>query len=203
MSEMNHNEALIGSAAFFVMAPGTVAGVVPWLITHWRFGEGASLDVSIAGGVLIALSLALLTAAGLFIRGAVKAAVTDPGFALEGGLVVRIDPALGGYDEARGRGIFRAVLQRVRNPMYVAVTALIFGQSLLFASADLIAYGVTIALAFFMFVIHYEEPRLARDFPDEYRAYFDNVPRWRPRLTPWRPAKSEGRGGEHSASLLE
>ncbi len=180
---MNHNEALIGSAAFFVMAPGTVAGVVPWLITHWRFGEGASLDVSIAGGVLIALSLALLIEC--FARFATKGAGTPAPIAPTTTLVVS-----GAY-------------ARVRNPMYVAVTALIFGQSLLFASADLIAYGVTIALAFFMFVIHYEEPRLARDFPDEYRAYFDNVPRWRPRLTPWRPAKSEGRGGEHSASLLE
>jgi predicted permease len=63
----------------------------------------------------VALSLALLTAAGLFMRGAVKAAVADPGFALEGGLVVRVDPSLGGYDEARGRASLRTVLQRVRS----------------------------------------------------------------------------------------
>ena len=35
----------------------------------------------------IALSLALLTAAGLFMRGAVKAAVADPGFPLDGGVI--------------------------------------------------------------------------------------------------------------------
>ena len=62
----------------------------------------------------VALSLALLTAAGLFMRGALKAAVADPGFALDGGLVVRVDPALGGYDEARGRTVMRSILQRVR-----------------------------------------------------------------------------------------
>jgi predicted permease len=72
----------------------------------------------------VALSLALLTAAGLFMRGAARAAVADPGFALEGGLVVRIDPALGGYDEARGRGIMRSVLQRVRNTPGVASASL-------------------------------------------------------------------------------
>ena len=63
----------------------------------------------------VALSLALLTAAGLFMRGAVKAAVADPGYPLEGALVARVDPALAGYDEARGRQTLRAVLQRVRS----------------------------------------------------------------------------------------
>lgn len=63
----------------------------------------------------VALSLALLTAAGLFMRGAVKAAVADPGFPLEGGLVVRIDPSLGGYDETRGRASLRSILHRVRS----------------------------------------------------------------------------------------
>ena len=63
----------------------------------------------------VALSLALLTAAGLFMRGAVKAAVADPGYPLEGALVVRVDPALAGYDEARGRQVMRSLLQRVRS----------------------------------------------------------------------------------------
>ena len=63
----------------------------------------------------VALSLALLTAGGLFMRGAVKAAVADPGYPLEGGLVVRVDPALAGYDEGRGRQSIRAILQRVRS----------------------------------------------------------------------------------------
>jgi predicted permease len=62
----------------------------------------------------VALSLALLTAAGLFMRGSSKAAAADPGFPLEGGVVLAIDPALGGYDETRGRAAIGAVLQRVR-----------------------------------------------------------------------------------------
>ena len=63
----------------------------------------------------VALSLGLLTAAGLFMRGAVKAAATDPGFPLEGGIVGGLDPALGGYDEARGRAAYRNMLERVRS----------------------------------------------------------------------------------------
>ena len=62
----------------------------------------------------IALSLALLTTAGLFMRGAVKAAVADPGFPLDGGVIVNVDAGMAGYDEARGRGALRTILQRVR-----------------------------------------------------------------------------------------
>jgi len=171
MSEMTRHEALIGSAVFFVLAPGTVAGLIPWLITHWRFGEGASASVSIVGGVIIALSLALLVEC--FVRFALKGEGTPAPLAPTARLVVT-----GAY-------------ARVRNPMYVAVTGLIFGQALLFASAGLIAYGITIWLAFLMFVIYYEEPRLQREFPDDYPAYFANVPRWRPRFAPWRGAPTE------------
>jgi protein-S-isoprenylcysteine O-methyltransferase Ste14 len=33
----------------------------------------------------------------------------------------------------------------------------------------------------------YEEPALARKFGAEYQAYREHVPRWLPRITPWRP----------------
>jgi protein-S-isoprenylcysteine O-methyltransferase Ste14 len=87
---------------------------------------------------------------------------------------------------------------RTRNPMYVAVLGLIFGQALLFASAALIAYGITMWFVFALFVIYREEPRLQREFPDDYPAYFENVPRWRRAFRRGRnPEKSEGRGGGH------
>jgi protein-S-isoprenylcysteine O-methyltransferase Ste14 len=133
--------------------------------------------------IIIALALALLIEC--FLRFALKGAGTPAPIAPTKALVVS--------------GFYA----RVRNPMYVAVTSLIFGQALLFASAALIAYGVVIWFAFLLFVLYYEEPRLKHEFPDDYPAYFENVPRWIPRLTRWQPTKSEGRGGEHSASLLE
>ena len=55
----------------------------------------------------IALSLALLTAAGLFVRAAMEAANTDPGFSLEGGILVEIDPSLVGYDDPRSKELYR------------------------------------------------------------------------------------------------
>jgi len=63
----------------------------------------------------IALSLVLLTAAGLFVRGAVKAADVDPGFSLDNGLIVEIDPSLVGYDEVRSRDLYRRLYDRLAN----------------------------------------------------------------------------------------
>ena len=70
----------------------------------------------------------------------------------------------------------------VRNPMYVAVTALIFGQAVLFASWGIALNGVVIAAAFDTFVRLYEEPTLRRANGEEYAAYCAAVPRWIPRL---------------------
>jgi protein-S-isoprenylcysteine O-methyltransferase Ste14 len=53
----------------------------------------------------------------------------------------------------------------VRNPMYFAITAVIFGEGLLLGNAKLLGYGVCVWLAFFVFVLAYEEPTLRRTYP--------------------------------------
>ena len=67
-----------------------------------RFGSGNALVVA-----QIALSLALLVASGLFIRGALAGSRADAGFAMDRTVLARIDPSLAGYDEARGRDVYR------------------------------------------------------------------------------------------------
>jgi predicted permease len=62
----------------------------------------------------IALSLCLLTAGGLFLRGALRAADTDPGFELGGMLLAELDPSLVGYDESRGRAAYGEITRRLR-----------------------------------------------------------------------------------------
>jgi protein-S-isoprenylcysteine O-methyltransferase Ste14 len=167
---MNRNEALVASAAFFVIAPGTIAGVIPWLITHWRFGADAAPSLIWTGAILIVLAAAALVSC--FLR-----------FAAAGGTPAPVAPA--------PRLVVEGLYRHVRNPMYLAVSTLIFAQALIFASAALIAYGMAVFTAFVLFVVFYEEPRLRADFPEDYPAYFANVPRWFPRLTPWRPAPAE------------
>ena len=85
------------------------------------------------------------------------------------------------------RLIVRGTYRFVRNPMYLAVEAVILGQAAFFGSFELVIYAAMIAVAFYLFVILAEEPVLKRHFPGEYRRYAANVHRWLPRLTPWRP----------------
>jgi putative ABC transport system permease protein len=62
----------------------------------------------------IALSLGLLTTAGLFTRGAIKAGQADPGYRLDGQVLASIDTSLAGYDETQGRQVYRRLLERLR-----------------------------------------------------------------------------------------
>jgi hypothetical protein len=46
---MNRSSAAISSAAFFVAAPGTVVGLIPWLITGWEIHQpvaGAPMPIA-------------------------------------------------------------------------------------------------------------------------------------------------------------
>jgi protein-S-isoprenylcysteine O-methyltransferase Ste14 len=57
---------------------------------------------------------------------------------------------------------------------------------LLFGRAALLPYAIVVWGAFHVFVVYFEERRLSAEFPEEYEDYFRSVPRWLPRLTPWR-----------------
>ena len=168
---MGRVEAYIGSAAFLLIAPGTVAGIVPWLITHWRVQPDTPTTSLIIGALLAMAGLAIVIES--FVRFARTGGGTPAPVAPTQHLVVT--------------GLYRFV----RNPMYVGVLLLIFGQMLLFSNAALLAYGVAMWTAFHLFVVFFEEHRLEREFPEEYPAYVAAVPRWIPRLTPWKPEADE------------
>jgi protein-S-isoprenylcysteine O-methyltransferase Ste14 len=73
----------------------------------------------------------------------------------------------------------------VRNPMYLAVAAIIVGQALVLGQLVLLPYGAAFVLAVTAFVHWYEEPTLRRRFGEEYERYTRAVPRWLPRRTAW------------------
>ena len=93
---------------------------------HTR-NEGRGLGGLRIGNALVigqlALSLLLLASGGLFVMSVIRAARVDPGFRVDGGLIVQVDPALAGYNEARGRQAHLALLDRLRTvPGVEAVT---------------------------------------------------------------------------------
>jgi predicted permease len=75
---------------------------------RWKFLPRHPLVVA-----QIALSLALLTAATLFIRGAGKAAAVDTGLKTERNVLVEVDASLGGYDPQTARGLYRTLEERL------------------------------------------------------------------------------------------
>jgi protein-S-isoprenylcysteine O-methyltransferase Ste14 len=159
--------AILGSALFFVVAPCVVAGLVPWLITRWQLQPPfLGLELTRAIGVI----LILVGVPGLvdsFARFALQGLGTPAPIAPTRHLVVS--------------GLYR----HVRNPMYVAVAAVILGQAVLLGDWRLIVYGALFWLACHLFVVAYEEPTLEQTFGGEYQAFRAGVPRWIPRITPW------------------
>jgi protein-S-isoprenylcysteine O-methyltransferase Ste14 len=70
----------------------------------------------------------------------------------------------------------------VRNPMYLALQAVIIGQFLLLDRPALLYYALAVLAMTVAFVRLYEEPALARAYGEQYEAYRRAVPGWLPRF---------------------
>jgi protein-S-isoprenylcysteine O-methyltransferase Ste14 len=157
------------TALFFFAAPGTIVGLVPYLLTRWQphNWHAATIPGRLAGGVLLAAGLAALLEC--FRRFVVEGRGTPAPIVAPTRLVVH--------------GLYR----HVRNPMYVALLTILTGEALLLGRFVLLGYALVLWLAFHVFVTLYEEPTLRRTFGASYDTYRSAVPRWRPRVTPWEP----------------
>ena len=163
-SRMRLARAAAGTAAFLVLAPGVVGGLVPWWLTGWR-AHDVWLPARAAGALLL-------------VGGAAALLLSFARFVVEG----IGTPAPAAPTE---RLIVGGLYRHVRNPMYLAVAATIIGQALLLGRPVLVAYASAFAVAVAAFVHGYEEPTLARRFGDQYRAYRSAVPAWLPRPHAW------------------
>jgi protein-S-isoprenylcysteine O-methyltransferase Ste14 len=153
----------LGSALSFALAPGVVAGVIPYWLTGWD-AEPASLRA--LGVVLIAAGAAVLIHA--FARFVREGIGTPAPIAPTQHLVVG--------------GLYRWI----RNPMYCAVVTCVIGQALLLGRGVLWGYAIGLMVLFYAFVRGYEEPTLTEQFGAEYEAYRRAVPGWHPRVRPAR-----------------
>lgn len=163
---MRRRTAALGSAAFFVLAPGTVAVLLPWALSGWRPADPPRPAVAL-GALLLGAGAAVLAHA--FARFVSEGVGTPAPVAPTRTLVVG--------------GLYRYI----RNPMYVAVVAVILGQALLLWRPVLLGYAVLAGLTMAVFVKVYEEPTLRREFGDSYEQYRREVPGWWPRVTPGGP----------------
>jgi protein-S-isoprenylcysteine O-methyltransferase Ste14 len=163
---MRRSTAAIGTAAFFVAAPGTFVGLVPWLITGWRLREPLpSWTVAQALGIV------------LICAGLVPTVHAFAQFAKAGGTPMPLAPTQ--------HLVVTGFNRYVRNPMYVGLLVVLVGEALLLGQFSLLLYAAVMWGVTAAFVHWYEEPTLNRQFGTEYVAYQRAVPAWRPRLRPW------------------
>jgi len=159
--------SIVASVLFTAFGgPFLVLIVFPWLITRFRLPVQES-----AWRVGVAVTLIVLGLVPLF-ESIVRFVVVG-----RGSLMPTVPT-----EHLVVSGLYRFV----RNPMYVGVLTVIAGEGLLFRSFELAGYLVAVWIGCSIFVIFYEERRLARSFGVEYLRYKKHVPRWLPRVLPWR-----------------
>jgi protein-S-isoprenylcysteine O-methyltransferase Ste14 len=157
--------AMVGSLLFALGQPGVMGGLVPFWLTGGWDGSGAPTAFQLAGALLVAVGVGAL--AHTVIRFAIEGRGTPFPAAPTASLVIG--------------GLYRYV----RNPMYLAVIAIILGQAAILGSMILLLYAAIFWITVASFVRFYEEPTLTRRYGDQYVAYRRAVPGWWPRATRW------------------
>ena len=156
----------IKTLIFTLSVPGSVTVLVPYLMLSsghelysWQIGPLRFLGI-----------LPLILGAAFYLKCAWDFTFTG------GGTPAPIDPPR----IFVAKGLYRIA----RNPMYVGITLILTGESIVFESATLLAYAAILWLGFHLFVIYYEEPTLKKKFGKTYDDYFRAVPRWIPKGLP-------------------
>ena len=159
---------VLRNLVFTIVVPGAGGVYVPWLILSRHDGQLPAVAAWYAVPVIIA---------GLCLYAWCVFAFGNTG---------RGTPGL--WDAPR-RLVATGPFAYVRNPIYLAALLIVSGEAWLFLSPGLLLYAAALAVAFHVFIVGYEEPRLRARFGEPYVAYCRVVSRWRPR------PPSSGRAG--------
>jgi protein-S-isoprenylcysteine O-methyltransferase Ste14 len=154
----------VRSVAMTVLFPGTVVGYLPYRILapvtipgldEWSWAQYAGTGAVAVGAVILLWCIWEFAHRG---RG-----------------------TLAPFDEPR-KFVVQGLYRYVRNPMYVGVVLILLGESSFFWSGPLLLYTILFFVAFNIFVMAYEEPRLRSKFGAEYEQYCTRIGRWVPSL---------------------
>lgn len=166
MSSQDRNDRMlwIRGLVFTLLVPCVVGVLFPSIIYRGRSAEGGLWET---GWILVAVGS---TVYGLCLFGFMASGGTPAIF------FTRPLRFLIGEEPS---GLVQDGLYRFsRNPMYVGVLLVVFGQAMLFASIRVAFYGVVLWLFFHLTVVFQEEPHLRRERGPSYEEYCRRVPRW-------------------------
>ncbi|QTD37584.1 isoprenylcysteine carboxylmethyltransferase family protein [Polaribacter batillariae] len=152
---------LLRNFVFTILQSGTVVGLIPFLIVEPKLNDMLTQQLKISHylGMLI------------FTLGFFMMLICIRSFAIDGkGTLSPADPTK--------RLVIKGLYKFSRNPMYIGVLTILMGETIFFKSYQLLIYLLLIFIAFNIFIILVEEPRLRRDFGKEYLDYCKKVERW-------------------------
>ena len=152
---------LLRNLFFTILQPGLVAGLFPYLILGGRvkqiFSEYFGLP-QYFGSIIFFIGLIIM----------IKTILQ---FAFEGkGTLSPADPTK--------KLVVKGLYKYSRNPMYIGVMAMLIGEAIFFEAGRFWFYVMFVGLAFNLFILLVEEPRLKKDFGQEYEMYRSKVRRW-------------------------
>jgi len=145
------------------LQPGIVAGLIPYLILGNKVND-IFVQQLLPNGLHNSGAI-------IFVIGFVIMVSCIISFAVKGrGTLSPADPTK--------KLVTTGLYKFSRNPMYVGVTLILIGEAIFFQSVVLLIYSLSIFIAFNIFTILVEEPRLRNNFGEEYKKYCDKVRRW-------------------------
>ncbi len=153
----------IRNLIFTILQPGIVAGLIPYLILGDKVNDIFvqqlfSPELHNSGIIIFLIGLVIMLTCII-------------NFAVKGkGTLSPADPTK--------KLVISGLYRFSRNPMYVGVTLILIGEAIFFQSVQLLIYSLLVFLAFNIFTILVEEPRLKKDFGEEYNRYCKKVSRW-------------------------
>lgn len=144
-----------------ILQPGIVAGAVPYLLVRNKLSR--LLNLPFQEHQYLAL---LLFLAGMAIVFHCVFRFFKDGLGTLSPVIPTKQLVIGG------------LYQYSRNPMYIGVMLLLTGEVLFCTTVNLLIYAILVFIAFHLFVVFKEEPRLKRDFGEQYNNYKHQVRRW-------------------------
>ena len=160
MTEQKGLNPSVAAIVFTLLVPFTMAGVIPWLMTGFRFQPA-----------LLGIDAGRWVGAVMIVAGAAWLLWAIAWFAHEG---VKPYPPI-------ERVITTGPYAYSRNPMYGGVVMVMIGQGLLFGSRGVVIYGVCWLVAFMVFERTIDDPFIIKRMGRTYEEYVKSVPGWIPR----------------------
>jgi len=146
---------------FTILQPGVVGALLPYRILNNQFSE--TLKHTLRSFQYVSIFI--------FAVGIVILFYCIGLFAVKGkGTLSPVDPTK--------KLVVTGLYKFSRNPMYIGGMLMLIGEAIFFSSVSLWIYTAIVFVAFYLFIVFHEEPRLKREFGAEYEKYLKEVRRW-------------------------